>query len=177
MALSDAELVAMVLDGRTTAYAELVARYESVVRAVTIQVLGHNEDAKEAAQETFVKAYEKLETLRNPSVFGPWLQKIARRCAIDTAKVKSREKAAGLVEDKRIAEDHSKSYGDDSGYLLSAVAQLGVSQKQVVSLRYFSGLSVKDVAAVLGRSVSTVTKQLSRAHKRLRKVLEEKAND
>ena len=177
MALSDAELVAMANDGRTTAFAELVARYEAAVRAVTVQILGHNEDAKEAAQEAFVRAYEKLGDLRNPNVFGPWLKKIARRCAIDTANHKSREKASGLVEDNRVVDCSSSGFGEEADELLDAVARLGVSQKQVISLRYFSGLSVKDVATVLGRSVSTVTKQLSRAHKRLRDVLEEKAND
>jgi RNA polymerase sigma-70 factor (ECF subfamily) len=56
--------------------------------------------------------------------------------------------------------------------LLAAVVKLPESERQVVMLRYFSGHSVRDVAAILGRSVGTVTKQLSRAHKRLRNILE-----
>ncbi len=174
MTMTDAELVELVKEGRKSAYGELVLRYEAIVRAVTIQVLGHNDDAREAAQEAFVKAYEKLPGLRNPNVFGPWLQKIARRCAIDIAKKLTREKSAGFVRDLRVSSDHSKAYDEGSTELLNAVSGLGLSEKQVVGLRYFSGLSVKDVAAVLGRSVSTVTKQLSRAHKRLRNVLGEK---
>ncbi|MHC4184765.1 MAG: RNA polymerase sigma factor [Planctomycetota bacterium] len=51
--------------------------------------------------------------------------------------------------------------------------KLPESEKQVVMLRYFSGQSVREVAEMLGRSVGTVTKQLSRAHKRLRNTLKE----
>lgn len=56
--------------------------------------------------------------------------------------------------------------------LLAAVVKLPRSEKQVVMLRYLGDKSVKDVADIVGRSVGTVTKQLSRAHKRLRTMLE-----
>ena len=56
--------------------------------------------------------------------------------------------------------------------LLAAVLKLPEGERQVVMLRYFSALGVRDVAEILGRSLGTVTKQLSRAHKRLRTILE-----
>jgi len=56
--------------------------------------------------------------------------------------------------------------------LLAAVLKLPESEKQVVMLRYFSGRTASQVAKALGRSVGTVTKQLSRAHNRLRNILE-----
>ena len=57
--------------------------------------------------------------------------------------------------------------------LLGAVAGLPESEKQVVMLRYFAGHTVKEAAEIVGRSVGTVTKQLSRARKRLRAMLKE----
>ena len=61
---------------------------------------------------------------------------------------------------------------EDKQRLLAAVVKLPKSEKQVVMLRYFGENSVGEVANMAGRSVGTVTKQLSRAHKRLRKIIE-----
>jgi RNA polymerase sigma factor (sigma-70 family) len=63
-------------------------------------------------------------------------------------------------------------FDEDKQRLLAAVLQLQKSEQQVVMLRYFDGHSVKDVAEIVGRSVGTVTKQLSRAYKSLRRLLE-----
>jgi len=97
--------------------------------------------------------------------------KITRRCALDSSRRKPKEtqlepKIATATEspDGQLDEDKQK--------LLAAVVKLPKAEKQVVMLRYFSDNSVKDVAKIAGRSVGTVTKQLSRAHKRLRKILE-----
>jgi RNA polymerase sigma-70 factor (ECF subfamily) len=97
--------------------------------------------------------------------------KITRRCALDSARRKPKEirleiKIATAIEnpDGQLDEDKQR--------LLAAVVKLPMAEKQVVMLRYFGGNSVNDVANLLGRSVGTVTKQLSRARVRLRKILE-----
>ncbi len=97
--------------------------------------------------------------------------KIAHRCSLETARQKLREprlemKTAGLIENPDGQLDEEKQR------LLAAVMNLPKSEKQVIMLRYLGDNSVKDVADIVGRSVGTVTKQLSRAHKRLRKILE-----
>ena len=168
---TDAELVNAVLDGEKQAFAVLVKRYERPVRAVALNVLGDYHLAADVSQEAFVKAYEQLAGLRKPEAFGPWLMKIAHRCALDSLRRKPKEtqlepKIAAATEspDGRLDEDKQK--------LLAAVVKLPRSEKQVVMLRYLGDNSVKDVADIVGRSVGTVTKQLSRAHKSLRKILE-----
>ena len=169
---TDAELVNAVLDGEKQAFAELVKRYERPVRAVALDVLGEYHLAADVSQEAFVKAYEQLAGLRKPEAFGSWLMKITRRCALDSSRRKPKEtqlepKIATTTEspDGQLDEDKQK--------LLAAVVKLPKAEKQVVMLRYFSDNSVKDVAKIAGRSIGTVTKQLSRAHKRLRKILSE----
>jgi len=168
---TDAELVNAVLDGEKQVFAVLVKRYERPVRAVALDVLGDYHSAADVSQEAFVKAYEQLAGLRKPGAFGPWLMKIAQRYALDSARRKLKEprldiKAAAVIEnpDGQLDEDKQR--------LLAAVVKLPRSEKQVVMLRYLDDNSVKDVADIVGRSVGTVTKQLSRAHKRLRKILE-----
>ena len=168
---TDAELVNAVVDGDKQAFAVLVKRYERPVRAVALNVLGDYHSAVDVSQEAFVKAYEHLAGLRKPEAFGPWLMKITRRCAVDSIRRRPKEtqlepKIAAATEspDGQLDEDKQK--------LLAAVVKLPKSEKQVVILRYLGDNSVKDVADIVGRSVGTVTKQLSRAHKRLRKILE-----
>lgn len=168
---TDAELVNAVLDGEKEAFAVLVKRYERPVRALAMDVLGDYHLASDVSQEAFVKAYEQLAGLRKPEAFGPWLMKIAHRYALNSARQKLKEsrlemKAAASIEHPNGQLD------EDKQRLLAAVVKLPRSEKQVVILRYLDDNSVKDVADIIGRSVGTVTKQLSRAHKRLRKMLE-----
>ncbi len=168
---TDVELVEAVLNGEKDAFATLVTRYERGARAVALGVLGEHHLASDAAQDGFVIAFKKLDTLKNHKVFGPWLMKITRRCALDRAGKESRETLLKTA----IAEKFEKPNGrldDDSRELLAAVEKLPESEKQLVTLRYFAGHSVTELGRIVDRSTGTVTKQLSRAHKKLRRILE-----
>lgn len=168
---TDAELVNAVLKGEKELFAELVRRYEKPVRAVALNILRDFHLATDVSQDSFVKAYEKLPCLRKPQSFGPWLMKIVRRCAIESA----RHKAVEIRPEKDMASIIEKPNGhldDEKRHLLTSVLNLPVSERQVVMLHYFGQNSVSDVAKISGRSIGTVTKQLSRARSRLRKILE-----
>ena len=168
---SDAELVNAVLGGDKRAFEVLVKRYERPVRAVALDVLGDYHLASDVSQDAFVAAYENLFSLRKPMAFGSWLMKITHRRAIDCARRKRDEAPLEPVVPATIHNPDGQ-LDEEKQWLLSVVIKLPKGERQVVMLRYFSGRSVKEVADILGRSVGTVTKQLSRAHKRLRKILE-----
>ena len=82
MTQSDAQLVQEILTGHKEAFALLVRRYERSVRAAALSIVKKPHVADDIAQEAFVRVWQQLPTLRNPKVFGPWLMKITRRCAI-----------------------------------------------------------------------------------------------
>ena len=167
---SDAELVEAVVAGDRAAYATLVGRYEKAVRAVATHVLGDYHAAEDVAQDAFVIAYEKLSTLRDASVFGTWIRRIARHRALRAARKASRSEP--LVRDAEpTAESRDGRLDDRSRMLLDAVARLPEHEQRVVTLRYFDGHSVQDIAHMTGRPVGTITKQLSRAQARLRNQL------
>ena len=88
---TDAELVNAVLEGEKQAFAVLVKRYERTVRAVALDVLADYHLASDVSQEAFIKSYEQLSKLRKPVAFGPWLMKIAHRCALNSARQKLKE--------------------------------------------------------------------------------------
>lgn len=167
---SDAELVGAVLGGEKEAFAVLVRRYERPVRAVALDILGDKHSATDVSQDAFVAAYRKLPALRKPSAFGPWLMKITRRCALDSARRKPRETALEPAVAAAL-ESPNGQLDQDKQALLAAVVRLPKAERQVVMLRYFAGHSAKDVAGIVGRSIGTITKQLSRAHERLRNIL------
>ena len=168
----DADLVRLVLNGHPEEFAALVRRYERTVFAVAAAVLRDSHRAHDAAQEAFLTAYAKLRSLRNPSAFGTWVLKIVHRKAVRMA----RRPAQTVSNPERIQPvDPGDKYLDDAAEgLLEAVGRLPAHERAAVLLRYFERCSVKDIADRTGRPVSTVTKQLSRAHRRLRERLEEK---
>ena len=172
MTQSDAELVQEILAGHNEAYALLVARYERPVRAVAISIVKSSHTAADIAQEAFVRSWQQLPTLRNPKVFGPWLMKIARRCAMDWLRKQQRMNYTDTL-DQMAAHERNGQLDEEKQHLLETIQQLPKAERQVVMLRYFGPHSVRDLASIVGRSVGTVTKQLSRAHKRLRSRLQE----
>ena len=170
---SDLEIVRAVKAGDRSAFALLVERYGRAVRATALDVVGDHHAAEDAEQEAFVAAYRKLATLRSGSHFGPWLMQIARRVSLNA--IRRRRRTVPLDGSAELAaapgDGELKS---DLKPLLVAVMKLPEQERQAVMLRYFAGYSVKDVAAVMSRSLGSVTKQLWRARQRMRGWLEEK---
>ena len=167
---SDGDLVKAVLAGQREAFGILIGRYEKSVRAIGYSVLGVRDGVDDATQDAFVRAYEKLGTLRKQNSFGPWLLKIARRCALDAA---GKNKQVQLLEYQNTVDSNNGQLSEDKEQLLAAVMRLAAGQRQAVMLRYFQGHSVSEVAEITGTSSGTITKQLSRAHRRLRILLRE----
>ncbi len=171
---SDAEIIKAVLSGNQAAYAGLVQRYEGTVRAVATQILEDLHAAEDVAQDAFVKAYERLDSLRNGAAFRPWLLQIARRRALDVLRKKG--DSVPLGEDDLSpapSPEHNARLNEESRLLLDAIMNLPARARDVIMLRYFDGQPVATISENTGRSVGTVTKQLTRARTRLRTMLEE----
>lgn len=147
-------------------------RYERPIRAIAIYILGDHHSIDDVVQDAFVSGYRNLTALRNRNSFGPWLMQIARRCALDCANRRQKPTPLGTISPPA-TENPQGRLDEDNEALLAAVMELPESERQVVMLRYFAGHGVNEVAESVGRGVGTVTKQLSRAHKRLRKILKE----
>ena len=172
MTQSDAQLVQETLNGDKQAFARLVRRYERSVRAAAMSIVKSSHTADDIAQDAFVRAWEQLPTLRNPKVFGPWLMKITRRSAIDWLRQQQSLKFSDGL-DQMAAHERNGQLDEKNQHLLETIQTLPKAERQVVMLRYFGPHSVRDLANIVDRSVGTVTKQLSRAHHRLKRRLQE----
>lgn len=159
-------LVARTLNGEADAYAALVRRYERPIRADCFSVLKDWHAAQDAAQEAFLNAYANLGSLRHPNRFGPWIFSIAHRCAVRLSKSNHRPRPLHTVPDPV----YSATPTVDIEGLSDLIAQLPDQERAVVLLRYVQGHDVAAIACIRGSPVGTITKQLSRAHKRLEKL-------
>lgn len=170
---SDSKLVKAVLNGNREAYGCLFERHEHSVQAVALAVLGDYHAAQDVVQESFVTAYRKLGGLRKGSSFGPWIRKIAKRQAIQISRSMSQVNDAKqrVIEASSVSNDGR--IDEPNRMLLEVVMRLPKHERVVIMLRYFDGHSTKMISEMTGRSIGTVTMQLSRAHARLHKWLKE----
>lgn len=167
---SDSQLVTQVLGGRSDAYASLVERYERLARAAALHVVRDPHLAEDVAQEGFVAAFESLASLHDGSRFGAWLLGIVRRRAAKAVRTRQRSPVVvGDIESTAIEDEGRPS--SESMDLLELVERLPGHERVVVGLRHFEGCSVEEIAALTGRPIGTITKQLSRARQRLRQWL------
>jgi len=169
---TDKELIEATLKGEREAFGQLVERYERGICAVIVPITGDIHIAQDVTQEAFVKAYQNLAGLRRPSAFAPWLFQIARRLALVWLQQRPAVQQRPLHEGLSAPQQHNGRLDEHSEQLLTAVLALPRQEHRVVMLRYFKGHTVREIAAILDRPVGTVTKQLSRAHARLRHKLE-----
>lgn len=172
VAVPDRQLVRQTLRGDRGAYAALVRRYERAVRATALAQLNDFHLAEDAAQEAFVRAYHELSRLKDGSAFAAWLLTIARRLAVRAARNRRRLRPLEAAGDVAAPSDASV-LDERQQRLLGAIVGLPKHEAVAVQLRYFQGLPVGQIALITGRPLGTVTKQLSRAHDRLRRALKE----
>lgn len=171
---SDGEIVAAVTEGDRGAFATLVDRYTRSAIGVAVQILGDRHTAEDVAQEAFVTAYEKLDSLNDGNAFGPWLLQIVRRRALRARK--ANQQLPGRLEhsSEPYVEDRNP-LNDDRRELLNLVERLPEHERVIVMLRYFDGHSVKDIAHINRSAAGTVTKTLTRARQRLLSLYERSA--
>jgi RNA polymerase sigma-70 factor (ECF subfamily) len=170
------------LQGDQQAFGQLVTRYQRQVYNLAYRLLNNAEDAEDATQEAFLRAYAALPSFQLGRKFSSWLLTIASNLCIDVLR---RRRYVWLsLEDVsfRLA---SPSQGPDGAALRQErrdrVQQLlsGLPEKYrlVVILRYWYDLSYDEIAATTGLSLNTVKTRLHRARRMLARALEEEENE
>jgi RNA polymerase sigma-70 factor (ECF subfamily) len=163
----DEESVRSCLDGQPAAFRELVQRYQSPLRRCLYARLGNAEDATEATQEAFVRAYFALSELRKPASFFSWLLGIADRVAKETRRAAGRRRTVDW-EQLESPEQADKPDKDTDTSVAEAVAKLPEIYREVIVLRFYGEQSCLEISRDLNVPLGTVTKRLSRAYALLR---------
>lgn len=175
---NDAQLISRILAGDDTAFSTLVQKYQKSIHALVWRKIGDFQYAEELTQDTFLNAYKKLSTLKEPNQFAGWLYVIANRLCTNWIQ-RHKSKMQSLVSTPMEEIEHS-SYNH---YVLEQreteaterrhrlvkelLEKLPESERTVITLYYLGGMQSKEIGKFLGVSVNTVTSRLQRARKRL----------
>ena len=160
---ADGRVVRRVLKGRHDEYAILVERYAGPVEAAVRAVLPSTTWLEDAAQEAFVKAFQKLDTLNKPDRFGPWLLRIARNTATSFVRKHSREEP--LTDEETLPDEREPEVErrERERVVQEAMDRLDPEHRETLFLYYFAGKRVRDIARLQEISQGAAAKRLQRA--------------
>ena len=162
------------------AYAVLVARYRDRFARYAVRMLGNREDAEEALQDAFVRAYRSLARCESPERFDAWLFSILiNRCRTAGARAARRERTfvgdeatlQGAALDRgAVLEAERRAWREE---LERALARLDAGQREAFLLKHMEELSYEEMAVLTGVGVSALKMRVKRACDRLRELLRE----
>jgi RNA polymerase sigma-70 factor (ECF subfamily) len=177
--MTDAALVQRVLGGDVGAYAALLDRHAPVCLRYATRMLGNREDAEDAVQEAFVRAYAALGRFDGRTAFRTWLFAIViNRCRTVALHRSRREKRVAIDEDavaKATVADSSVAT-ELREEIRRAIGLLDPEHREAFLLKHVEQLSYDEMSAVTGASVSALKMRVKRACARLRDLLGEDDN-
>ncbi len=173
--MTDRAIIQQVLAGDVEAFARLVDRHYDRCARVALRILGNREDAEEAIQDAFLRAFRALGTYEDRERFSAWLTRIlVNQCRTIRARVERREAVFSEL-DVRDAELFAApaSAGEDWPDLDDALAQLPPDQREAIVLRYADDLTYEEMSRITGAGESALKMRVQRAFARLRALLRE----
>ncbi|MEA1960455.1 MAG: sigma-70 family RNA polymerase sigma factor [Bacillota bacterium] len=185
--VSDEQLVKKSLRGESQAFDELVEKYQHKVYSLAFRYMGNEEDAYDAAQETFIKAYRSLRTFKGDASFSTWIYRITTNVCLDEIRRRKRRILPLSLDEPLATTDGNeveKEIPDNSPtvdllyeqkefsqYIQSLLDEMKPEHKTAIILRDIMDLSYEEIAEVLHCSIGTVKSRLSRARNVLKKKL------
>jgi RNA polymerase sigma-70 factor (ECF subfamily) len=179
--LDDHTIVEACRAGQTEAFGALVLRYQERLYQTLLRLCGSSEDARDVLQDTFLRAYEKLDQFQGESSFYTWVYRIGVNLALS-----GHRRRRSRVSLRRVGEPDGGGYdeaADESPeadptchleraereqIVESALSQLGPEHRAVVVLKDFDGRRYEEIGAILNVPVGTVRSRLHRARCELR---------
>jgi RNA polymerase sigma-70 factor, ECF subfamily len=181
---NDAAVVAQVLAGDREAFGELVQRHSRSIFRVAFRMTGNEEDAEEVVQETFLRAYKRLDKFESRSAFSTWVYRIAVNCSIDLREKKQPGSSLQISEEPEPGEKEVQLASDKPSpeqwvfsaqvkeKIDTAMSLLTATERTAFVLRHMEGKSIHEIADVLGIRPNSTKNSIFRAVKKMRRALE-----
>jgi RNA polymerase sigma factor (sigma-70 family) len=182
---SDAELIQRALTGDQVAYGQLLEAYRRQVLALVWRMVSNREEAKDLAQEAFIRAFKSLHTFDTSRSFPAWLFRITTNLCVDYYRRKKLDTVSMTVDgdserEERTIDLESPDIGPEERYegresaerLEKMIKSLPAPYRIVILLRHQSDLSYEEIAEALNLPIGTVKARIHRAHKMLREKIE-----
>jgi len=163
-----------VLQGDTNAFSYLIDKYKNMVYTISIKIVKDHEDAEEIAQDSFLKAYQKLDTFKGESKFSTWLYTIVYRNSI--SKIRKKNIVTTDI-DAFVLDNHTTDLefpqieaiknGEQKKYVNKAISNLSEIDALLITLFYLNENSVEEIEQITGLTKTNVKVKLFRARKKL----------
>jgi len=166
--------------GNVQAFSFLIEKYQNLVYTLALKLLKKPEDAEEMAQDTFVKAFQKIDTYEGKSKFSTWLYSITYNACI--SELRKRRIEFSSIDDRQISDtDEMKMHDyyretkkeDQEKYLNLALSKLPEDDQVLVTLYYYENQSMDEISTITGLTVSNIKVKIHRARKRMYSLLHE----
>jgi RNA polymerase sigma-70 factor (ECF subfamily) len=188
MAETDALAVQQAQAGDRDAFRALVERHSRSIFRLAFRMTGNEHDAEEVVQETFLRAYRRLDKFESRANFGTWLYRIGVNCSLDLMRARQRheanrdapapaadEHAPGPVEqvDSEAPSQERVVWSGQLGERIrEALGTLSDIERAAFLLRHMEGLSIEEIGAALGLRESATKNSIFRAVQKIRRALE-----
>lgn len=175
--MNETDLIINIRNGDSDAFTKLYDRYKNNAVRTAYLITGNQASAEDVAQEAFVKCYLEIGKLQNPECFRTWFYRLLVRIAWRHAKVEKRDvPVEDVYEESRPSGGRSTEQeyldAETSDILYKQIRKLDKKKRTAVMLYYYSGLSTKEIAQVMGCLEGTVKSRLHFARKTLKSNLE-----
>lgn len=176
--MNDLAIITRVLNGDVEAYARLVDRHYNRCARIALRIVGNREDAEEALQDAFLRAFNALGDYEERERFSAWLMRIVvNQCRTVLARTRRREAVFLDVDPDAMSFVATAPEADDSWpELETLLVRLPDAQREALVLRYADDLTYEEMARITGVGESALKMRVQRAFARLRALLSEVAH-
>ena len=170
--------------GNVQAFSFLVEKYQKMVYTLALKLMKKPEVAEEMAQDTFIKAFQKLDSYEGKSKFSTWLYSITYNACI--SELRKRRIEFKSLDDRQVSDqDEQRMYDyyrenrkeDQEKYLALALEKLPEDDQVLVTLYYYENQSMDEISVITGLTVSNIKVKIHRARKRMQVLLYEMLNE
>ena len=179
MTIEDQQLINQILNGDTSAYGKLIARYKDLVFTLALRMLKHREEAEEVSQDAFLKTYRSLHKFKGDSKFSTWIYKVTYNTCLDRIKKNKKHYNDVAIDDFTINKletiDNALQHIIDSERQLlikKCIEKLPPDDAYIMTLFYFEELSLDEISEIIQSTSNTIKVKLYRARKKLAVILE-----
>ena len=182
-------IIRRVLDGDSNAFEKLLLDNQTNVYNLSLKMLGNPEDAMDASQEAFLRAFRSLDSFQGDSRFSVWLYRLTSNVCIDILRKKRRRTEVSLtvvndedeeseleIPDERFSPDAVLDKAERVRAVREGLQKLPDEYRRILTLREISGMSYEELADTLELELGTVKSKLFRARKKLCSILMESGN-
>lgn len=165
--IGDAHLVASALDDQRWAKDALFRRHGRAVARTVSRLLGSTQDVEDVVHDVYIRAFERLESLKDPELFKPWIMRIAVTRTRNVLRRRRLERVLGLYRgdddaslERLVSDDVSPEERADLSFIDDVLKRVPSNQRIAWLLRAVEGRTLPDVASLCGCSVATAKRRV-----------------